>query len=48
MSFFKSEVAPKGLDFTNSSMIVASDKYMTILTVVAYTSSIFNTYKNVE
>ena len=36
MSFFKSEVAPKGLDFTNSSMIVASDKYMTILTVVGY------------
>ena len=36
MNFFKSEVAPKGLDFTNSSMIVASDKYMTILTVVGY------------
>ena len=36
MSFFKSEVAPKGLDFTNSSMIVASDKYMTILSVVGY------------
>ena len=36
MSFFKSEVAPKGLDFTNSSMIVASDKFMTILTVVGY------------
>ena len=36
MSFFKSEVAPKGLDFTNSSMIVASDKYMTILTAVGY------------
>jgi len=36
MSFFKSEVAPKGLDFTNSSMIVASDKYMTILTVVGF------------
>ena len=36
MSFFKSEVAPKGLDFTNSTMIVASDKYMTILTVVGY------------
>lgn len=36
MSFFKSEVAPKGLDFTNSTMIVASDKYMTILSVVGY------------
>ena len=36
MSLFKSEVAPKGLDFTDSSMIVASDKYMTILTVVGY------------
>ncbi len=36
MSLFKSEVAPKGLDFTNSSMIVASDKFMTILTVVGY------------
>ena len=36
MSFFKSEVAPKGLDFTSSNMIVASDKYMTILTVVGY------------
>ncbi len=36
MSYFKSEVAPKGLDFTNSNMIVASDKFMTILTVVGY------------
>ena len=36
MSFFKSEVAPKGLDFTNSTMIVASDKYMTILSVVGF------------
>ncbi|MGN0992599.1 MAG: VirB4 family type IV secretion system protein [Bacilli bacterium] len=36
MSYFKSEVAPKGLDFTNSTMIVASDKYMTILSVVGY------------
>ena len=36
MSFFKSEVAPKGLDFTNSTMIVASDKYMTILTVTPW------------
>ncbi len=36
MSLFKSEVAPKGLDFSNSSMINVSDKYMTILTVVSY------------
>lgn len=36
MSLFKSEVAPKGLDFTSSNMIVATDKYMTILTVVGY------------
>lgn len=36
MSFFKSEVAPKGLDFSNSSMVVVSDKYMTILTAVGY------------
>ena len=36
MSLFKSEVAPKGLDFTNSNMIVASDKYMTILSVVGF------------
>ena len=36
MSLFKSEVAPKGLDFSNSNMVVASDKYMTILTAVGY------------
>ena len=36
MSFFKSEVAPKGLDFSNSSMIVASDRFMTILSVVGF------------
>ena len=36
MSFFKSEVAPKGLDFSNSNMIVASDKFMTILSVVGF------------
>ena len=33
---FKSEVAPKGLDFTANDMIRISDKYMTILTVVSY------------
>ena len=36
MSLFKSEVAPKGLDFSSSDMIVASGKYMTILTAVAF------------
>ncbi len=36
MSLFKSEVAPKGLDFSNSNMINISDKYMTILTAVSY------------
>ncbi len=35
MSLFKSEVAPKGLEF-NPSEIVISDKYMRILTVVSY------------
>ncbi len=35
MSLFKSEVAPKGLEF-NSNDIVISDRYMTILTVVSY------------
>ena len=40
MSLFKSEVAPKGLDFSSNDMIVVSDKYMTILTVVAYPRSV--------
>ena len=35
MSLFKSEVAPKGLQF-NVGDIFISDKYMTILTVVSY------------
>ena len=35
MSIFKSEVAPKGLQF-NPSDFVVSDKYATILTVVSY------------
>ena len=35
MSTLKSEIAPKGLEF-NSSDIVVSDKYMTILTAVAW------------
>ena len=33
---FKSEVAPKGLDFTNPSYFRISDKYATILTVISY------------
>ena len=33
---FKSEVAPKGLDFTNPSFFRISDKYATILTVISY------------
>ena len=40
MSLFKSEVAPKGLDFTSNDMIVVSDKYMTILTAVSYPRSV--------
>ena len=40
MSSFKSKIAPKGLDFSNSSYIVSSDKYMTILTVVSYPRNI--------
>ena len=39
MSIFKSEVAPKGLEF-NSSDIVVSDKYMTILTAVSWPRSV--------
>ncbi len=35
MSIFKSEIAPKGLQF-NPSDFVVSDKYATILTVVSY------------
>ena len=40
MSTFKSKVAPKGLDFSNSGHIVVSDKYMCILTAVSYPRSI--------
>ena len=40
MSTFKSEIAPKGLDFTNPNYIVVSDKYMSILTVVSWPRSI--------
>ena len=35
MSFFSSEIAPKGLQF-NASDFVISDKYATIMTVVSY------------
>ena len=40
MSFFKSEVAPKGIHF-NPSDFVISDKYATIMTVVSYPKSIY-------
>ena len=40
MSTFKSKIAPKGLDFSNSGHIVVSDKYMCILTAVSYPRSI--------
>jgi adenylate kinase family enzyme len=33
---FKSEIAPKGIDFSNPSSFRISDKYATILTVVSY------------
>ena len=39
-SYFKSKIAPKGLDFTNPNHIVVSDKYMSILTVVSWPRSI--------
>ncbi len=40
MSYFKSKIAPKGLDFSNPNHIVVSDKYMSILTVVSWPRSI--------
>ena len=43
MSKLKSELAPKGLEF-NASDIVISDKYMTILTVVAWPRNITTGY----
>lgn len=33
---FKSQIAPKGLDFTKTSEFKISDKYATILTVISY------------
>lgn len=33
---FKSQIAPKGLDFTSTSEFRISDKYATILTVISY------------
>ena len=33
---FKSEIAPKGIDFNNPSSFVISDKFATILTVISY------------
>ena len=43
MSFFKSEVAPKGLQF-NPGDFVVSGKYSTILTVVSYPKFIYPGY----
>ena len=40
MSFFKSEVAPKGLQFGVSDFNI-SGKYSTILTVVSYPKYIY-------
>ena len=39
MSIFKSEIAPKGLQFNPSDFHI-SDKYATILTVISYPKSI--------
>lgn len=33
---FKSQIAPKGLDFSDTSSFMISDKYATILTVISY------------
>ena len=43
MSIFKSEVAPKGLQF-NPSDFVISGKYATILTIVSYPKYIYPGY----
>ena len=32
----KSELAPKGIDFSKSSSFIMSDKYCTILSVISY------------
>ena len=43
MSFFKSEVAPKGLHFNHSDFVI-SGKYATIITVVSYPKFIYPGY----
>ena len=43
MSLFKSEVAPKGLQFNPNSFSV-SDKYSTIITIVSYPKYIYPGY----
>jgi len=40
---FKSQLAPKGLEFKPSEMII-SDKYSTILTVISYPKTISQGY----
>ena len=40
---FKSQIAPKGLEFKSSEMVI-SDKYCTILTIVSYPKSISEGY----
>ena len=40
---FKSQIAPKGLEFKPAEMII-SDKYCTILSVISYPKSIYEGY----
>ena len=40
---FKSQLAPKSLEFKPSEMII-SDKYCAILTIISYTKSISECY----
>ena len=42
-NIFKSEIAPKGLQFKNSEMVIG-DKYCTILSVISYPKSIYSGY----
>lgn len=43
MNFFKSEIAPKGIEFRSADFSI-SDKYCTILTVVSYPRYIYHGY----
>ena len=40
---FKSEIAPKGLEFRNGDFIVG-DKYCALMTVISYPKSIYSGY----